>query len=356
MTTEKNQHLCYLEMLKNSELPISFHGKILRGQSAKDMLKILMLSLKNKATNAVICDILETKIEVEYEDLDFTQLYNVSELEDLHKELIKLKSNSEKNNFHSPKPQIASSEMKKTGATFTRDIPWQLNYYDWEGSIPLDQVDVPISPSRIPKSPSRIPKGRSVNVHQRRESFRWRQPTLLLPDFILEKQQTEFFDAIKNGEDLKKMEKIMENGFANHINDSKNVFENYECTPLHWASFWDNAKAVKFLIQNGAKTDVKDTFGKIPLHSGNGIEVVKLLIESDLGERASIINAKDEFGETPLHKAAFSGKFEVVKYLVENGAQIDSKDLFDNSPIDESSNGDVKKYLIDKLFVSAATY
>ena len=50
MATEKNQHLFYLELLKKSELPISFHGKILRGQSAKDMLKILMLSLKNKAT------------------------------------------------------------------------------------------------------------------------------------------------------------------------------------------------------------------------------------------------------------------------------------------------------------------
>ena len=83
-----DQHIFYLEMLKKSELPISFHGKILRGQSAKDMLKIITLSLKNKATKEVIFDILQTKIEVDNEDLDFTQLYDVSKLEKLHEQLM----------------------------------------------------------------------------------------------------------------------------------------------------------------------------------------------------------------------------------------------------------------------------
>ena len=142
------------------------------------------------------------------------------------------------------------------------------------------------------------------------------------------------------------MEKILENGFANHIINDQNVFAN-DCTPLHWACFWDSAKSVKFLIQHGAQIDAKDEFGKTPLHEYHvGVEVAKLLIESDSG--GALINAKDEFGVTPLHKAAFYGKCDVVKYLVENGAQIDSKDIFGNSPIDESS-GDVKNYLIEKL-------
>ena len=89
MAAEKNQFMFYLELLKKSEFPISFHGEILRGQNAKDMIKILTLSLNIKATKVVICDILNTKAEVDDEDLDFLQLWNASKLRDLHEQLMK---------------------------------------------------------------------------------------------------------------------------------------------------------------------------------------------------------------------------------------------------------------------------
>ena len=87
MATEK--YISYLELLKKSELPISFYGEILTGQSAKDMIKILAMSLENEATNPVINDILETKVEVDYENFDFQQLWNASKLRDLHEQLMK---------------------------------------------------------------------------------------------------------------------------------------------------------------------------------------------------------------------------------------------------------------------------
>ena len=90
MATDKNQYMSYLELLKKSEFPISFYGEILRGQNAKDMIKILAMSLKSGATDPLICDILETKI-VHDGDLDFDQLWDVSELRDMHEQLLKLK-------------------------------------------------------------------------------------------------------------------------------------------------------------------------------------------------------------------------------------------------------------------------
>ena len=88
MATDKNKYVSYLELLKKSELPISFYGEILTGQSAKDMIKILAMSLENEATNPVINDILETKVEVDYENFDFQQLWNASKLRDFHEQLI----------------------------------------------------------------------------------------------------------------------------------------------------------------------------------------------------------------------------------------------------------------------------
>ena len=54
MAAEKNQFMFYLELLKKSEFPISFHGEILRGQNAKDMIKILTLSLNNIIKNGFL--------------------------------------------------------------------------------------------------------------------------------------------------------------------------------------------------------------------------------------------------------------------------------------------------------------
>ena len=117
MATDKNQYyMSYLELLKKSEFPISFYGEILRGRNAKDMIKILAMSLKNEATDPLICDILETKIEVDDVDLDFDDVWNASELNDMHEQLMKL------NSRQNAKLPIADTDLTPSGGVQHENI------------------------------------------------------------------------------------------------------------------------------------------------------------------------------------------------------------------------------------------
>ena len=58
---------------------------------------------------------------------------------------------------------------------------------------------------------------------------------------------------------------------------------------------------------------------RTPLHKavcGGHIDIVRLLVEN-----GAEVNARDGNDETPLHKAAERGYIEVVRLLVENGAE-----------------------------------
>ncbi|WP_254229429.1 ankyrin repeat domain-containing protein [Wolbachia pipientis] len=58
------------------------------------------------------------------------------------------------------------------------------------------------------------------------------------------------------------------------------------------------------------------------------LEVVKFFI----GEKHANTNSRDINNETPLHKAAWNGNLDVVRYLIEEGATIDSKDKNGKTP------------------------
>ena len=52
---------------------------------------------------------------------------------------------------------------------------------------------------------------------------------------------------------------------------------------------------------------------------------------------------------TPLHTACLKGNFEIVKYLVEHGANIHSTDKFNRTPIFYAIKSlDIVKYLVKK--------
>ena len=74
-------------------------------------------------------------------------------------------------------------------------------------------------------------------------------------------------------------------------------------------------------------------------------ERVKELVENEKMD----VNAKNKFGETPLHFAAFEGALDVVKYLVAHGAQINAEMFQDDTPLDyaiEANKEEVMKYLV----------
>jgi len=86
------------------------------------------------------------------------------------------------------------------------------------------------------------------------------------------------------------------------------------------------------------------------------INVVKYLIE-----HGANVNIQDSYGHTPLHNAAACGYLNIVKYLVESGADVNALDNHNDSTLHHSCYGceyniDVVEYLLangaDRLLVN----
>ena len=140
-----------------------------------------------------------------------------------------------------------------------------------------------------------------------------------------------------------------------------NAVNGLEETPLHTvaAMHEDVTMSVNIataLINAGANPNSKisrsNTFsrcvGCTPLHmaaSANHIQMVKLLIKN----RANI-NSKDEADNSPLHMAIYRGHGELAKLLIESGAYIHSRNYNGNLPIQMAAHAglpDLIKLLIE---------
>ncbi len=91
-------------------------------------------------------------------------------------------------------------------------------------------------------------------------------------------------------------------------------------TPLHFASFFAQPKAVEQLLQHGADPNAVAT-------NGSGLAVINSAAASGSAEVVKMVlaagadpNTQQEGGFTPLHSAAQSNNREMVKELLEAGA------------------------------------
>ncbi|MBN1598075.1 MAG: ankyrin repeat domain-containing protein [Bacteroidales bacterium] len=121
---------------------------------------------------------------------------------------------------------------------------------------------------------------------------------------------------------------------------------------LHEPAGRGDLEAVKEKIENGAKVDKKDIAGQTPLMyaaEGGSIEVVKYLVE-----KGADVNAESgsKGRGTALIYAAAANRFEVVKYLLENGADINATTPYQNETALVWSvamgHTDVVKLLVEK--------
>ena len=106
---------------------------------------------------------------------------------------------------------------------------------------------------------------------------------------------------------------------------------------------FDNVKMVQRHMEYG--TDPNEVFipagypfaGASALHQAvlkNNAEIVRLLLEN--GAQIEF-RARDEFEATPLMWAAYWGLFDMAKLLLEEGADVNALDSYGNTPLDAAS-------------------
>ncbi len=139
-------------------------------------------------------------------------------------------------------------------------------------------------------------------------------------------------------------------------------------TPLMFAATNNNLELVKYLVKNGANIDVDNNSVIKDAAERGELELVKYLIENyDESEIENVIKivsysatskghlniikylfennfAADSFYESIIY-AAYFGHFEIVKYMIKNGADINTRDLLSNAAM--NGHLDVVKYLIE---------
>ena len=84
----------------------------------------------------------------------------------------------------------------------------------------------------------------------------------------------------------------------------------------------------------------------------NDINVIKFMLE----EKMVDINAYGIGGHTPLHDHVTAGQFNIVKFLLSKGADINKKNIYGDNVIDDTlefnQDDEIYKYLINISNVS----
>ena len=119
-------------------------------------------------------------------------------------------------------------------------------------------------------------------------------------------------------------------------------------TPLHFCAIVGYARSVKYFIDKEANPDVQDEDGLTPLHqaaqrnSRYHTQMIKALLKN--GANPDI---KEDDGWTALHYSALLGSLESVKALIEGDADPEIRNENNHTPLDLTSQPEVKKYLKD---------
>ena len=103
-------------------------------------------------------------------------------------------------------------------------------------------------------------------------------------------------------------------------------------TPLHFTSFWGNARAMCALLAAGADPNIDTESGLTLLHLAANVQTVGLAVYAELD-----IHARARNGQTPLHVASRWGNADTIIALLAAGARIDARDNKEHTAFDLAS-------------------
>jgi hypothetical protein len=107
------------------------------------------------------------------------------------------------------------------------------------------------------------------------------------------------------------------------------------------AAFLNDIDAVKCLVEGGADVQAVNRSGESALHATNCPNIARYLVD----EHFASVHALDNKGCTPLIGAE---DLNLVKFLVEDGADVNARSHTQNTALHWASSRDVVKYLIEK--------
>jgi len=128
---------------------------------------------------------------------------------------------------------------------------------------------------------------------------------------------TDLVNAVRSG-DMAKVSSVIASGAD--VNERDRAGQK---TAMHWAAKTGNRAAMEALIAAKADPNIKDRQGRTPLWSGveTDVEVVKFLVD-----KGADVNARDLIKSTPLLWAAGFGKPETVAFLLSKGSDVKATD------------------------------
>ncbi|KAI8716010.1 hypothetical protein NCS52_01110300 [Fusarium sp. LHS14.1] len=144
--------------------------------------------------------------------------------------------------------------------------------------------------------------------------------------------------------------------------------DKYGRTPLHYVSTKPHAAAIaRVLLEAGSPVDAPDCQNLTPLHTlvwrakeekatvANEIRLITLM--EHLLDNGAEVNTRDVFGDSPLHDAVRKANKDMMKLLLENGADSECRNFDGKTPQDLVQDlrdlpDSISKAMLDKLLRS----
>ena len=151
-----------------------------------------------------------------------------------------------------------------------------------------------------------------------------RGPALRLLQALNDKRQTAIDSGVRAPD--------MKNWINNHTdrlrldNSVPYFFGAEQVTCLSFASYISDVRIVRQLVEAGCDVRARDSLGRTPLHCSCQSDIdanskVLFLLQCDV----SLVNATDYYNNAPLHYATDKNSSDVVKTLLDHGADVDAR-------------------------------